>query len=279
MTERNVTTNGARPPGRPSFEASDRTAAAAFRKQIKNVVLSRSSSEPLWHQLQDQLERLIQRGALAPKSRLPSEPVLCDMFHVSRPVVRSAINALTSRGLVVKIPRKGTFVGEPQRESGFVTSNISLFEDMLARGAEISTQTFEWGPQLADAHEMQALQLQEGEQVVRIRRLFIVDGKPITYSRMSFPAHKVPEFHATDTENKSILGLIRERYGRRVVRAERNFSAIMPTQVACERMGVNSAQPLIWIESIGFEKDGSPLEYYRAFYNSEAATVRISVSD
>ena len=73
--------------------------------------------------------------------------------------------------------------------------------------------------------------------------------------------------------------MIRDRYGRRVVRAERNFSAVMPSEIACERMGVPADKPLIWIESIGFERDGSPLEYYRAFYNSEAATIRISVAD
>ena len=269
----------AKPLGRPSFEQSDGAAAETFRKQVENIALSRSSAVPLWQQLQDQLETLILRNKLVPKSRIPSEPALCEMFAVSRPVVRSAINALAARGLVIKMPRKGMFIGDPPRESGFVTSNISLFDDMVARGTHVRTRTFDLMRAPADEEERRALQLGENEDVVRLRRVFWVDDMPITYTRMVFPASKVPGLETRDIEGESILGLIRDHYDRRVVRAERNFSATMPSEIACERMGVPADKPLIWIESIGFEQDGTPLEYYRSFYNSDAATIRISVSD
>ena len=265
--------------GRPSFERSDGLAAERFRTVASRIVLSRASSIPLWQQLQDQLENLILSGKLAKQSRIPSEPALCELFDVSRPVVRGAINGLASRGLVLKIPRKGMFVGDPPRESGFITSNVPLFEDMLARGVKVETRTFEFERLVADEHEMRALRLQEGAHVVRLRRVYWVDSVPITYTRMSFPAYKVPGFENRSIEGQPILAMIRDLYDRKVVRAERQFSATMPTPIACERMGVPADKPLIWIESTGFERDGSPLEYYRSFYNSDAATIRISVMD
>ena len=119
----------------------------------------------------------------------------------------------------------------------------------------------------------------EDDRVVRIARVFWVDGGPLTYTHMSFPSRKIPGFEEFDLEGQSILGLIRDTYGRRTSRAERWFTAAMPSAEACERMGVPEDCPLIRIESIAYEKDGSPLEYYEAYYNSLAARIHISVSD
>lgn len=150
---------------------------------------------------------------------------------------------------------------------------------MLARGVKVETKTYEVTRVEADEDEVTGLKLAPGDQVVRLKRVFWVDGDPITYTRMSFPAAKVPGFEREDVEGRSILGMIRDLYGRSVVRAERNFAATLPTPEAQERMQVSEYDPLIWIESIGFEADGTPLEYYRAFYDSRAANIRVSVSD
>lgn len=265
--------------GRPSFEQSDGLATAAFRREVSRIVLSREVTSPLWTQLSDQLENLILSGKLAPESRIPSESALCDIFNVSRPVVRSAISALAARGLVNKLPRKGMFVGKPPRESSFVTSNVSLFDDMIARGAKIRTRTFELAKSLANDEERAALQLGDTAEVVRVSRVFWVDEEPITYTNISFPAEKVPGFEKTDLEGRSVLGMVQELYQRQLVRAERWFSAAMPNADVCEKMDISADKPLIWIESVGYENDGTPLEYYRAFYNSQAARIHISVSN
>lgn len=39
----------------------------------------------------------------------------------------------------------------------------------------------------------------------------------------------------------------------------------MPDEQAVDLMGVSPADPMIWIESLAYEADGSPLEFYRAF--------------
>lgn len=265
--------------GRPSFEQAHGLEAESFRREASKVVLSRQANTSLWQQLADQLENMILSNKLAVNSRIPSEPALCEIFDVSRPVVRSAIASLASRGLINKIPRKGMFIGDPPKESGFVTANISVFDDMHSRGAKIDTKTYEVIRVDADEDEIAGLKLSEGEQVVRLKRVFWVDGSPITYTRMSFPAKKVPGFERENIEGRSILGMIRDLYGRSVIRAERSFAATLPSEEAQERMQVSEHDPLIWIESVGFEADGSPLEYYRAFYDSRAARIKVTVSD
>ena len=171
------------------------------------------------------------------------------------------------------------YVGNRARDTDFVTTNLNLFEDMIARGRNVTTETFEFQRTAPDAEEAQALRLGEGEEVVRVGRVFWIDGLPITCTRMTFPAAKVPGFEELDVEGQSILGMVRDRYGRRLHRAERWFNAVMPDDEVVARTGVPRDKPLIWIESLAFEQDGSPLEFYRAHYVSQTARIHISVSD
>lgn len=49
-------------------------------------------------------------GKLAPGQRLPPEPSLCEIYGVSRPVLREATRVLVAKGLVVSKPRVGSVV-------------------------------------------------------------------------------------------------------------------------------------------------------------------------
>ena len=265
--------------GRPNFERADGVAAAAFKREGKKIVFSRSRQDPLWQQLSRQLEALIYGGKIGANSRIPSETALCEIFGVSRSVIRSALASLATKGLVVKLPRKGMYVTDRILDTDFATSNLNLFEDMLAKGRKVDTDTFELLRTEPDDEEYNALRLSKGEAVVRVGRVFWIDGQPITCTRMTFPARKVPGFERFDIEGKSILGLVRDKFGRRAHRAERWFNAVMPCAEVVDRMGVPPNRPLIWIESITFERDGTPLEYYRAHYDSNTARIHVSVSD
>lgn len=269
----------ARSVGRPGFATAESHAYELFLREGRHIKLSRDASAPLWEQLYLHLENLILSGKLAIDSRIPSEPILCQLFEVSKPVVRHAISALASKGLVVKVPRKGMFVGHRPRESGFVTSNVSLFDDMIARGATIDTRTFQFIKCAADPEEQDGLGLAEGDEVIRITRVFHVDGRAITHTVMSFPSAKLPGFEHATFKGQSILGTIRNVYGLNIVRADRWLNAAVPPQLILTRMGIVDNRPMIFIESIGYQEDGSRLEYYRAYYDSSAARIHLSVSD
>ncbi|WP_300724837.1 FadR/GntR family transcriptional regulator [Pseudomonas sp.] len=72
--------------------------------------------DPLKGTLSDQvtaaLKELIAKGEALPGSRLPTEPVLCERYGVSRTVIREAISRLKSAGLVEVRQGSGTVVAE-----------------------------------------------------------------------------------------------------------------------------------------------------------------------
>ena len=61
-------------------------------------------------QIADQIRASILAGEFSPGDKLPPERELAEMFGVSRPSVREALNALTSSGLVMSYQGGGTVV-------------------------------------------------------------------------------------------------------------------------------------------------------------------------
>jgi GntR family transcriptional regulator, transcriptional repressor for pyruvate dehydrogenase complex len=61
-------------------------------------------------QIAEQIRSSILAGEFAPGDKLPSERVLAEMFGVSRPSVREALNVLASSGLVMSYKGGGTVV-------------------------------------------------------------------------------------------------------------------------------------------------------------------------
>ena len=267
----------ARRPGRPSYESVDAKAAEAFAAVRSAITLDKTSSHPLWRQIAEGLETALRARRLVPGARIPSEQALAEMFGVSRPVVRNALDALAKRGLIVKLHRKGIFVGDPPPETGFITTNLAAYDDLVARGHKVTTRTFELQLSDPDPEEAAALHLDAGGRVLRVGRVFVMDGKPITYANVSFPAARVPGLEDLVQEGAPVLRLIRERYGRALVRADRWFKAVMPPEDVAAAMETEPGQPMIWIKSIAYEADDSPLEFYRAYYNSETALIHLSV--
>ncbi|QNQ61286.1 GntR family transcriptional regulator [Brucella sp. 6810] len=262
--------------GRPRYDERDGSANDAF-ELIARQTLDRSETAPLWVQLKNRIQDAIAAEQLRPNSRMPSETALCEIFDVSKPVVRAALGALAAEGHVIKMPRKGMFVAQPRQDVDFMTSNLSVFGDLTAKGHLVTTKTFEFYRDKANESEQKVFGVPPEGDVVRITRVYYCDGRPITLTHISLPGHKVPGMEKIDIDNRSIFRTLRERYGLTVQRAERWFTAEMPDEEACSRMGVRHDSPLISIESIAYDYDGGALEYYRAFYNSAVARIHLRI--
>lgn len=65
---------------------------------------------PLYMQIKKYLEDSIHRGIYQPHDQVPSEKELAEKFNVSRITSKNAILQLVEKGLVYRIPGKGTYV-------------------------------------------------------------------------------------------------------------------------------------------------------------------------
>lgn len=75
-----------------------------------DLELDRSDKRPLYKQLLEHYQRLIEQGVLAKGSRLPTEMALMARHGVSRGTVRQALRGLSDAGLVRRETKNGTVV-------------------------------------------------------------------------------------------------------------------------------------------------------------------------
>ena len=71
------------------------------------TTIDKESVIPYYVQLRDALEEQIRNGNWEPGDRLPGENELCQMFNVSRTVVRQALKDMSYAGLIHREKGRG----------------------------------------------------------------------------------------------------------------------------------------------------------------------------
>lgn len=94
-----------------------------------SMKLDKDTAVPLYSQLIAKMRQKV-LTRLAPGEAIPSERILCQMFHVSRITVRNALEELTVNGEIYKVHGKGTFKTRNSvnqiRELVYVIYNTSM---------------------------------------------------------------------------------------------------------------------------------------------------------
>jgi GntR family transcriptional regulator, histidine utilization repressor len=91
-------------------EEKDMAQAAAHDRTVG----LKSSPQPLYQKVKDHILGLIQEGAWAPDTCIPSENQLVEQLKVSRMTVNRALRELTGAGYLVRLQGVGTFVAHPK---------------------------------------------------------------------------------------------------------------------------------------------------------------------
>jgi len=154
--------------------------------------------DPLYRQIAERLQHMIESGALAPGARLPTEDELKKVYKASRNTVRQAVRWLTNRGLVQTRLGQGTFV--VQRARPFITT-LSADPDTGFGGgegeayyAEVRAQgrvPFAPPPrvEIQQAYGLIAeeLELVEGAAIVGRRQQRYIDRTPFSLQTSYYP--------------------------------------------------------------------------------------------
>src|ERR671921_2311028 len=98
----------------------------------------------------------------------PSERELVQRFGVARMTVRQALDALVAEGLLERIPGRGTFVAQPPKSPGRLTS---FTEEIKRRGMLPESQTLLARVEQAGPGVARALDISPGDPVLHWRRL------------------------------------------------------------------------------------------------------------
>ena len=105
-----------------------------------NETINFESRIPYYIQLMDILKEKVQLGNWNPGDQILGEQDLCELYGVSRTVVRQALRELELEGVVNRRKGKGTFISLPKISEGLAQKLTGFYQDMVERGLKPVTK-------------------------------------------------------------------------------------------------------------------------------------------
>ncbi|RII95567.1 GntR family transcriptional regulator [Clavibacter michiganensis] len=239
--------------------------------------IDRRSALPYYSQLKQLVRDDIASRGLEPGDRLPGDHELCELYGVSRTVVRQALQELEHEGAIRREKGRGTFVGDPRSSRGFGGALVGTFEDIQsAEGAQRSVVVRK-GIVPASPQVARDLGLDEGAEVIEIERIREVDAVPWAFTRTQLPFDIGRPLLDVPLEDVSLFGILERQFGIRFERASRSIEADAATETVAASLGCPVASPVLVLRSISFDGAGRPIERFTGYHRGDRSRLDIEV--
>lgn len=238
------------------------------------ITLDRTSPVPLYFQVAQQIESMIDRGELPPGSRLDNELQLADQTGLSRPTMRQAIQYLVDKGLLVRKRGVGTQVVHGRVKRRVELS--SLYDDLAHANQRPSTVVLVCEVVPADDDVAVTLRLPPGTEIVHLERVRYTRDEPLAIMENWLPvglADLTPE----RLERHGLYELLRAA-GVHMRVASQRIGARAATATEAKLLHERRGAPLLTMTRTTYDDSGRAIEHgshvYRpTLYSFEIALV------
>lgn len=228
------------------------------------IPVDRTSPVPLYFQVAQHLERVIEAGELPPGTRLDNEIDLAERLGLSRPTVRRAIQYLVEQGLLVRKRGVGTQVVHTKvRRSIELTS---LYDDLAKAQQRPHTQVLRNTVEPAPDAVALALNLPEGSPVVTLERLRYASNQPLALMRNYLPKGLI-ELSTADLEERGLYELLRGG-GVHLRIASQSIGARAATTAEARLLDERRGAPLLTMARTTYDDEGRIVEYATHLYRA-----------
>ena len=207
-------------------------------------------------------------GNLPPGVRLPSEAQLMERFNVSISTIREAVHNLRERGLVEIRTSRKICVVQPKitQELAGLTGFV---EDMQALGMQATARVIDKKIVAADEIVARQLQLRKSDPVVRIQRVRIGDGIPLSFDETFLERSVGEKIMDDDLVKIQIFTLLEEKYNTPLIEAEYNMEAVSSSRSVAHALKIRMGSPVFMIERTSYSIDRRPVDYEKLYYSAD----------
>ncbi|MFC7099509.1 GntR family transcriptional regulator [Nonomuraea rubra] len=196
---------------------------------------------PLHERVASDLRRRISSGELPVGSAIPSESHLCEQWGISRGPIRQALATLRAEGLIGGGRGKPPVVRSQSMPQPFETFlSFSRWVELMGRTP--GQRTLEIARRPATPEACDALGLEEGEPVVQMLRLRLMDGLPAMVERTTFVWSAGRLLFDFDCDSGSVFAHL-SRCGVDLSRARHVIDAVAADDADAGLLGVPRGAP------------------------------------
>jgi GntR family transcriptional regulator len=235
------------------------------------------SNIPYYIQLVDILKEKVQLGVWVPGDQIPGEQDLCELYGVSRTVVRQALLELELEGVINRKKGKGTFISLPKISEGLVQKLTGFYQDMVERGLKPVTKVLQHNVSSSNEKVARFLDIKPGEKVIEILRLRFINEEPIQLVTSYIPFDICPALASVDLTNRSLYEYLEKEAGIFIAKGRRYIEAVLANETEAALLGIERGAPLLMLDSISFSENGQPVEYYHALHRGDRSRFEVEL--
>lgn len=230
---------------------------------------------PLYRQVQDGIEHLIRTNARSKNLPL-TDAYLADHFGVSRITVRRAVNELVDAGLLYRIRGLGTFV-RPRKLKEKLTLN-SFLDTWTRKSERFDVRVGSFKRVAADIERAEQLGLQEGEEVVYVRRLRYQKKALVAVDDRYLRADCCKKLTRQDIVTASLVDYLRNREKIDLSHGEMEIEARRADPADAQMLGIRRGQPVLVRRVVFFTKNGKSVLTGTSIYRADRVSYRLTIS-
>jgi len=225
------------------------------------------SPVPLYHQIENDLRRLIGTGNIPPDATLPPETHLCRAYGVSRHTIRKALARLVTDDLITRRAGRGTRV-KAQADRMAFSLDRSFTRQMADMGRTAHSRVLKQVTDAVDKTAPGALQDYVGSPCLRLVRIRFGDDEPIGLQSSVILTERCPGLEQYDFNTESLYGVLSSEYRLAITEIQHTISAVVADEFQAELLRVELSAPLLLVKTTAFLADREVIEstvsYYRA---------------
>ncbi|MCL1949480.1 MAG: GntR family transcriptional regulator [Turicibacter sp.] len=227
-------------------------------------LVDKSSSVPLYLQLANNIEELMDEGTLAEGAFLMPERELCKSQGVSRMTVNKAVMKLVSEGRLSRHQGKGTFV-TPKKEKTRYERLESLSELMAKRGITVKNDLL--GASLTELPPQAISHLQMNDTLgYKIFRRRFFEDEPVVLETMYLNPDQVPGLNLDLIKDNSMYELFSHHYGHHLVRAEQTIKPIKINEEQAALFNQPAGVLALQIDRVVYTDKNQVMEYTQTIF-------------
>ena len=231
----------------------------------QSLKLSRSSSVPLWQQLETDLRRRLHAGEFV--DHFPSDRELMEAYGVSRHTARHAMTSLGNDGIVHRFRGIGSSI-DSGRIAQSLGSLYSLFQVVESAGIQQTSVVLSVGA-ATDPHIAPKLGLDESSLLFHLARLRLADGDPIAVDYVWLPGEYISPLQRTDFTRTSLYDEMELSTLGRPSAGSEHISAIVPNSEIQHLLSIDDQTGVFELIRQG-EKSGNVIEFRRTFIRGDS---------
>jgi len=235
-----------------------------------------SKKEAKYKMIEDDILSKIKDGTYKANTLIPKEIELMEIYQVSRPTVRQAIQALVNEGFLEKRKKRGTLVIQNKISQEFTHVIESYDAEIKNNGLSPTTHVILFEKEQPNDEVCHNLRIKKDDYVYKLVRIRYANEQPIVLVTSYIPYNLIHNFNQYNFEEVSMYSTF-DLNNYPIMEVKRKLEVILADETTADMLNIEERDPIMYFHTVGLTNGNRPIEYSIAKYRGDMNSFEIDI--